>query len=107
MTKNDTFTFTSWGETYKCRFQPGRYGNGNYALRIVDADTGEPIATATTNYENVILHPNYIFIKDWSENRGMLQTLMDLGVVEKHLIADGEPTYHRLTDSGLELFKGI
>ena len=60
--------------------QFAKYENGNNAIRIVE-ENGEPIATASVNLEQV-LPADRVYIKDWSENEGMLFALIDAGIVE-------------------------
>jgi hypothetical protein len=52
---------------------------------------GEPVAVATVNmpkYPDLKLGPDVAFIKDYSENEGLLQALIDAGIV---LIDDDGP----------------
>ena len=53
------------------------------ALLLLDSDTSERIATATVNLSGygVNLKGDLIPIKNYSENEGMLQTLLDAGVI--------------------------
>ena len=60
----------------------GKYGNGRIALQLVDAETGEPLCTATTNLVDHRLGDGCVFLKGWSENEGVPQSLVDAGVVE-------------------------
>ncbi len=55
--------------------------NGHTALSLYDAKTGEPVATASLNMPHVPLPPNQVFIKDYSENAGMLKALAEAGIV--------------------------
>lgn len=65
-------------------------GNGRTALELVawedkpeeDIYKGEPISTCTINMPEVPLGVDEVIIKDYSENDGMLRTLLDAGVVE-------------------------
>ena len=54
----------------------GRYSNGRVALELIDADDGEGIATATVNIPEESLNEGEAFIKDYSENEGMLAWLI-------------------------------
>ena len=80
--------FKSW----LCRVVPTKYtNNGSLALTLKEVDTGEPIATATINMIDddaqalIDKHFGYeqipVFIKDYSENQGMLVALQEAGVV--------------------------
>lgn len=67
------------GTVYKnCVAKFGRYGNGNLAIIIEEENTLERIAVATVN----VGMPG-VFIKDYSENEGMLKQLVDKGLVEE------------------------
>jgi hypothetical protein len=79
--------FNDWDcELVKEEYQAG----GSPALALVawqddisqDICKGEPIATCTVNLPDVPLRPDEVIIKDYSENTGMLNTLLDAGVVE-------------------------
>lgn len=59
------------------------YGNnGRVALMLNDAFDGSRIAIATVNIPDEPLGPDEVFVKDWSENEGMLQFLQDNGIAE-------------------------
>lgn len=72
---------------WDCELVKGQYYNGRISLSLVaakddgDIFAGEPIATATVNITEVDLKDDEVLIKDYSENRGMLQTLIDADVV--------------------------
>ena len=66
---------------WDCKINVRQYGNGRTALQLVDAKTSEPIATATVNVPDAILEDNEILIKDYSENTGMLNALVETGIV--------------------------
>ena len=85
-------------KTWLCRVIPGFYKDGNVALSLVDVDDGSPVATATVNIPdeqelldsyrvwNEDMLPEIkvpLFIKDWSENRGMLQALYDANIISE------------------------
>lgn len=65
-----------------CVVQKRQYENGRPALRLIDAEDGSPIATATVNLPDVALGGNQVLVKDWSENEGMLAALTEAGVVK-------------------------
>ena len=63
------------------------YVDGTSALLIRDAVTHEPIARATTNISGVApmikdMPTDVVYIKDYSENEGVLKTLLQGGIVE-------------------------
>jgi len=67
----------------KCIITKEKYCNGRTALGLTEVDTGEPFATATVNLPEINLAQNEIAIKNYSENEGILQVLIDAGVIGK------------------------
>ncbi len=66
-----------------CKVVHGEYSNGRIALRIVSL-LGEPLATATINMPEVGgMKPDYVIIKDYSENVGMLDWLLSHRIVTR------------------------
>jgi hypothetical protein len=72
---------------WKCHCQFAKYGNGRTAIQLMNADPiddgeyisppgTEQIATATVNIPEVDLKDNEVIIKDYSENEGMLKSLI-------------------------------
>lgn len=55
--------------------------NDNVAIKLLDENTKELVAVATTNTSEETPLPG-VQIKDWSENRGMWEALVDSGVIE-------------------------
>jgi len=74
-----TIRFKEWD----CNLVFGKYANGATALQLVDTEDGSPVATASVNIagESETLDSDEIFIKDWSENEGMLTALIVARVV--------------------------
>ena len=68
----------------RCRLLRGRYADRlrRVALRLVEAETGEPYCTATVNMPEVPLAEGEVLIKNYSENEGVLAALVAAGVVE-------------------------
>lgn len=65
-----------------CTLEVHQYQVGDrLALRLVDATTGAPVAIATLNNPAIDLAPDELLIKDYSENEGMLDTLLAAGLV--------------------------
>lgn len=52
-------------------------------IRLVDAETGEPLCYASVNVPDYPLKEGEVTIKNWSENRGVLEALIEAGVVEE------------------------
>jgi len=57
------------------------YTRGGLALRLV-ADDGEPFATASVNLPDAPCPPDELYIKNYAENSGIVQALVDAGVIQ-------------------------
>lgn len=69
---------------WTCRIEKQRYHQGSVdriGLLLKDIHTGEPVAVATVNIPEIPLAPGEVVVKDYSENEGMLDTLVAAGVV--------------------------
>jgi len=80
--------------------------NGRKAIVLRDSETGEPVATATVNLADVRIPDNCVFVKDYSENEGMLDTLYNHGIVESGAIVEVKSGYvfisaYRLTQEAI------
>lgn len=69
------------------------YRQGGYAIQLVDHIDGDPVATATSFLPGLEL--GEVAIKDYSENTGMYQILVDAGIIEPA---------HRHLQSGFAVF---
>jgi len=60
----------------------GRYADGSTAIQAF-SEYGEPIAKATVCLaaQNELPLPGNVFIKDWEENEGVLESLVSSGIV--------------------------
>jgi len=72
-------TFKKW----HCKIDLKFYSNGRKAIVLSDKESEEPIATATVNIPQATLPDdrNYCFIKNWSENDGVLQSLQEAKII--------------------------
>lgn len=74
---------------YDCCISIGHYlavdsqGNLRIALTLEDPDNGEDIAVATINIPGEPLSKDEVIIKDYSENEGMLETLINASIISK------------------------
>lgn len=59
-----------------------RYGNGRVAIRLLNPDTDEPIATATVNVVEYDLPDGHVLLKGWSENEGIPEAMQKAGIVK-------------------------
>jgi len=81
MFKPTIIDYTSPYATYQCTLKVEAYSNGRTALCLIDAEDGSPVCTATINVPEVELKPNEVIIKNYSENEGILDVLVNAGIV--------------------------
>ena len=81
MTKSRVYKFVSEYEVYDVQIEFLKYSNGRTAIELTDAETGEPVLTATVNIPGVDLTNREVIIKNYSENEGVLGFLMDNNIV--------------------------
>ena len=70
---------------YDLRVEKSFNRNGGIALDCFVAETGEPYCIATVDIPEVPITENgksYAFIKNWSENEGILESLISAKIVE-------------------------
>lgn len=70
-------TFKDW----ECEVVESQYKNGRLRLDLIDANDGSPVAVATVNIPSVGIFPDMIIIKDYSENKGMLEAFKEAGLI--------------------------
>ncbi|TRZ50078.1 MAG: hypothetical protein D4S01_07405 [Dehalococcoidia bacterium] len=97
---------------WACLLVAGRYSNnGRRSIELIDDGDGEPIATATINLVNEYCGPDEVYIKDYSENEGMLDTLVTAGVIEEPMerVQSGfiKAPRCKLTAKGLSLWEEV
>jgi len=80
---NKTFTFTRGDTSYDLTVDVGKYQDGNTSLELWLKDEGVPFAIASVNMPNVLLCDNEILCKDYSENEGILDFLVENNIVTK------------------------
>ena len=66
---------------WDCDVILGQYENGRAALQLLDHETGEPICKATTNIPCIEVPDGHVLIKDYAENEGVLQALIEAGYI--------------------------
>lgn len=77
-----TYLFTSPdGDQYQVFLQLGEYTNSQTALELTSTIDGSPVLTATISVPDFNLKKNEIIIKDYSENEGMLNFLVENNIV--------------------------
>lgn len=70
-----------YGECDNCSLQFGRYKDGSYALSIFD-DYGEPLINVTKHVPGYKLQENQILVKNYSENEGILECLIEQEIIK-------------------------
>ena len=71
----------------------GRYANGQTSIQLVDED-GMPFMTASVAYDsgvldeiyNIKLEKDSVIIKNYSENEGILETLIEAEIIDCEVI---------------------
>jgi hypothetical protein len=85
------FSFISqFGERYLLFVRTETYKDGKIRIQLYDSKDGTPYATATASIKEE-LEPGEVAIKDWSENQGILDFLVQNKIIK-------EP--HRFVESG-------
>jgi len=64
-----------------CNVEYEKYCSGGIRIQLHDAEDGCPVATATVHLEGI--PRDYVAIKDYSENMGMLQVLINARIVSE------------------------
>ena len=65
------------------RIETSTYANGRHAIKLYDEEDGMPYATASINMPAEDLEDDEVIIKDYSENAGILDSLVEAGVVSE------------------------
>ena len=59
-----------------------KYQNGQVAIKLINNADGFPYATATVCVEDDLLKEGEVAIKDYSENAGILNSLIEADMIE-------------------------
>lgn len=66
----------------ECSLYKSHYTNNNAnALMLVETETEEPFMTASVNLPEIQLKPDEVIIKNYSENEGILDILINENIV--------------------------
>ena len=86
MSEIKTYKFKEW----TCYITKTKYPNGNIRLNLMDFDDKLPVCTLTTNFTDIEItqeeKETCIFVKDYAENEGVLQFLLDNNIVDPNII---------------------
>lgn len=77
MTKNLKF------KGFNCKISYSKYNEGGTCIDLIDLEDGLPVARATVNVPGITLMGNEVVIKDYSENEGMYDALVEHGIIRK------------------------
>lgn len=97
--------FSRLGPT-ECVTEFARYRNGQLNLQLYTRQTGEPWLTASVALNNEELPEGCMFVKNYSENEGVVSMLFNAGVIEVEpvkTVRSGfvEISAYRLTEAAL------
>lgn len=82
METSKSFTFKTRHNQHDVYVERQTYDRGGLRIQLVDAD-GNPFAVASVAVAGVELEPDEIIVKDYSENEGMLEFLVENNIVEE------------------------
>ena len=68
--------YSSGGYLWRGKYQD----NGTLALMLLNPREGEREMTVTVNLPNAVLDEDCVWVKDWSENEGIVDALVRAGV---------------------------
>jgi hypothetical protein len=97
---------------WKCSVNLAHYTNGRRAILLWDYQDGSPVATATVNLVFAKCEPDEVFIKNYSENEGMTDTLIENEIIEKEPTGSDRSGFeiifkYRLTPEMIKLFEEL
>ena len=98
--------FKSWN----CKVIATHYAHDmSKAIHLIDANTHEPITKATVHVDHDAISDSVIAIKDYSENEGMVDTLVNVGIIHPEPVATITTNHvsipmHELTELGMSLW---
>ena len=81
---------------WECIVQLGEYSNKRTAIQLNDIKTGLPVAVSTVNMPAVELEKFDVLIKNYSENEGMKEALMEAGVISEEIYSHKKMSKIRL-----------
>ncbi len=105
-----TITVQIRGVQEEVQLSPGHYENGRKSLTLIDPMNFIPHSKATVNVDEneYPVKAEELLIKDYSENVGMLKSLVDADIIEDtgRTVPTGFVTVHvcTLTEEGWKLF---
>lgn len=70
---------------WKCYLDIAQYNNGRIAIQLFDCSDNCPVAKATVNLPDVKIPENSVIIKNYSENEGIAEVLMEAKIIGENL----------------------
>ena len=70
-------------QKWNCNLTFSKYLNDRTAIMLIDADDGSPVAIASVNLPETAMDDDEIAIKDYSENDGILEILVENKIVSE------------------------
>jgi hypothetical protein len=70
---------------YNVYLKKGKYWNGQTSIVLIDDEDGSQVMVATVVIDGVVLEKDEVIIKNYSENEGVLEFLIENGIVSKPL----------------------
>jgi len=77
-----SFTIRTAGERRPVAVELDEYKNGELAVQLIDLQDGELYATVSIYVRGVWLAKDEFVFKTYSENEGLLEAMLDAGIVE-------------------------
>jgi len=72
-----------FGTVYNCKVLYQKYQAGGHRIDLIDLSDGMPVATATVHVPGVKLENNEVIIKDYSENEGIYNALLEYNIIKE------------------------
>jgi hypothetical protein len=89
-----TYKYNLGESTYEVFIKVSKYmNNGRRSVQLIDAEDGCPFMTVTVNVPEVNIGDDEVIVKNYSENEGVLDFLIQNGLVRgvKRMIGRGMP----------------
>jgi len=96
---------------FKCVAIGHKYNNnGEKAIELIDQEDHDSVAFATVNMPQEHLMNDEVFIKDYSENKGMVEALVEAGIIEEEPIRSAVSGFvtinaYKLTKEAMNLWQ--
>ena len=69
-------------ELTKDKLRISKYNNGRIAISAIDSD-GIPLCKCTVNLPDIQIPDDFVLIKNYSENEGVLEDLIEMDVISE------------------------